>query len=83
MLNLLPLIGNIIHEGMKLWNEERRTRFMDEHFEILAKLKNAENAQGSDYCDAEIDLLKEELETFLCAYHSELSEYNMQIMGKK
>ena len=78
MMALLPILGGIVQEGMKAWNEERRTRFMDRHHDILERLNNAENAQGEDYSDAELNLAQEELATFLTAYHSELSAHNKE-----
>ncbi|MGB0452567.1 MAG: hypothetical protein ACPGJV_02550 [Bacteriovoracaceae bacterium] len=73
---MINLIGEIILEGLKAWNEERRTRFKDKHQAILKRIDNAVNATGEDYYDSEVDLSEEELETFMKSYLSEVKSIN-------
>ena len=68
------IVASIVLEGLKLWSEERRTRFMDEHHELIQDLRKAENDQTSNYSDAAIDLAEEALQDFYKAYHAELKK---------
>jgi hypothetical protein len=74
---LLPIIGEIIHEGMEMWSEERRTRFKDKYHDILSKLDTFRNRQPKDWIDSDIELAEQELETFLKAYASEVKNENI------
>jgi len=71
---LLPVILGIVKDGMALWSEERRTRFMKKHHNLIQDLSNAENKTHPDYNDSDVDLLRERLRNFLQAYWSELRE---------
>jgi hypothetical protein len=70
------LIGQIVLEGVQLWSEERRTRFMDEYKDILDRITEAENAKPPIYTDSELDLAEQERMNFLEAYHTELKAIN-------
>lgn len=69
---MLPTILGIVFEGMKTWSEERRTRFLKKHHDLLEALKDAENKTYPNYNDADIDIINERLRIFLEAYWSEL-----------
>lgn len=73
---MFEMIGGIILEGLKTFNEERRTRFMDKYHDIITRLKDAENDTTSEYTDAAIDIPEEEKLNFLMAYKSELQGHN-------
>lgn len=75
---ILGPVLDIVKEGLIGWNEERRTRFMDEHREILEALRFVENAVGDDYNDDELGLIKENYIDFLLAYKNELKEHNKE-----
>lgn len=74
----LALIGGIILEGMKGWNESRRARFSAKYENVLDRLNAAENAQRPEYTDAELMLSQEDLEKFLEAYKLEFQLHNME-----
>ena len=78
MSELIPLIGGIVHEGLVAWNEKRRTRFLDEHAEILEELREIENGNFPDYTDADLMLAQERYKDFLTAYHTELKAHNKE-----
>lgn len=69
---LIPILGEIVLEGMKAWNESRRTRFADQYHDILTALDKARNRPADNWMDSEIDWYEEKLETFLKAYAQEL-----------
>ncbi len=69
---LLPILGEIILEGMQGWNEERRTRFKDKYHDILTKLDKYRNRTPDNWIDSDIELGEQELKTFLKAYASEV-----------
>ncbi|MDD0852976.1 hypothetical protein HBN50_07705 [Halobacteriovorax sp. GB3] len=71
---LLPIIGELLVEGTKAWNEERRTRYLDKYHDILKRLNHAENRPIGEYTDYDVAIIKEELETFLKAYVGELKK---------
>lgn len=71
---LTETITGILFEGMKLWNEKRRDRFMKKHHKILEKITNAQNETYPDYNDARLNLAEEELENFLTAYYHEIKK---------
>lgn len=73
---LIPILGQIVLEGMKGWNEDRRTRFVDQYHDILSALDNAKNKPPGNYMDSEIDWFEQKLETFLKAYARELESEN-------
>lgn len=70
------IVGGIVYEGVKLWSEERRTRFMDEYKDILDRITDASNAKVPEYTDAEYDLAEQERVNFLKAFHTELKAHN-------
>lgn len=71
---LSPTITGILFEGMKLWNEERRGRFMKKHKKVLDKIAEEENKEYPEYTDAALGLANEELENFLTAYWHEVKK---------
>lgn len=73
---LLPIIGEIVLEGMKGWNEKRRTRFKDKYHRILTNLEKAKSQTPDRWIDSEIDILVVKLEIFLKAYKTELENEN-------
>lgn len=75
---IIPLILPIILEGMKIFSRERKNRFVNKHHKILERINNAENAKPPSYSDAELGLAREELETFIKAFHHELKEHNAE-----
>ena len=77
---ITTLLGPIVLEGMKIWSEERRTRFKDKYHDILTRLEEAHNANGSDYFDSVIDFTDAELRIFMEAYYSELQKANVAIL---
>ena len=75
----ITIIGQIILEGMKAWNESRRTRFKKEHLKLLQAVSDAENQHFPDHTDDEEGLAKEELKNFLKAYLAEVVAHNGEI----
>lgn len=75
MSALLPVILAIVSDGLKLFSEERRTRFEDQYHDILKRKSSAENQTYPEYNNYDIDHADEELENFLKAYHNELSAH--------
>lgn len=71
---LLPIIGELVLEGVQAWSEERRTRFMDEHHTILSKIARlkAIPVDSPRYTDSAIAVSEKQLVTFLTAYQREL-----------
>ena len=83
MLELLPVLGGIVTETLKLLNEKQRTRLMIEYHEILKELADAENKRLPDYTDAALDILRERLCLFLEAFRGELKKANVEILSQK
>lgn len=73
---MYQLIGAILLEGMKMWNEERRNRFKTRYYNILQDIEKSTNAKGEGYSDVNIYEAKKEHEIFLKAYYSEVMEQN-------
>lgn len=73
---LIPIIGEIVLEGIKGWSEERRTRFKDQYHNILTKLERYESRTPENWIDSDIDIATKELEIFLKAYSSEVKSEN-------
>lgn len=73
---LIPIIGEIVLEGMQMWSEERRTRFMDDYHDILTKLEKARSRSADTWVDSDIDIAQRDLEIFLKAYSSEVKSEN-------
>jgi hypothetical protein len=73
---IIKVTLDIVHEGMKHWNEAQRTRFMDQHFSILKKIEKFRARQFPNYYDSDLDFSKKELITFLEAYSVELKKTN-------
>jgi hypothetical protein len=71
--SVLTLIGSIVLEGVKLWSEERRTRFLDEYHDLITKLNQAES-DYSAWSDFEVSRLTKDLELFLQAYKTEIQK---------
>ena len=73
---LIPILGEIVLEGMKGWSEKRRTRFKDQYHEILTRLDSYRNKTPDNWIDSDIEIGEQELETFLKAYASEVRNEN-------
>lgn len=73
---IIPVLGEIVVEGMKGWNEKRRTRFKDQYHDILTRLDRYRNRTPDNWIDSDIELAEQELETFLKAYASEVKSEN-------
>lgn len=69
---IIGSILSIVTEGFKFFNEKQRTRFIDEHYDILKLLNVAKNKSLKNYSDSEKDKLLLKLSIFLKAYYSEL-----------
>ena len=72
MSSLLPVIAALLLEGMKAWNEERRTRFMAEHHELMTKIEVLKSRTGKDWIDSDLAVAKRDLELFIKAYAKEV-----------
>lgn len=70
------LIAGIVLEGLKVFSEERRTRFMDEYHDIITEIESAKTDRSDNYTDARIDVGKKRKKLFLEAYHKELKAHN-------
>ena len=79
---LAVVIGGIILEGMKLWSQERKHKFMNEYHEILTLIDEAKRREIGDYTDAENDVLKREFKIFLEAYRRELMTHNKEVISE-
>jgi hypothetical protein len=73
---MVKLFGGIILEGLKTFNEERRTRFEKKHYKILQRIQKEERGEYPDYSDANLGLANEEFELFVQAYSEELKANN-------
>ena len=73
MIALIPVILSIIDNGIKLWDKSRMFSFKKKYYKLIKSLRDAENKQYPEYTDADIDLLKENIETMLMAYNEELA----------
>jgi hypothetical protein len=77
MTELIPLILGIVKDGLSLWSEERRTRFLKTHHKILEEIANEENKSYPEFSNARLDLANERLQLYLQAYWSELREESL------
>lgn len=66
--------AGILHEGMKLWTEERRHQFQNKYSKILSEISEAANTIYPDYTDAALGLSNEELHNFVTAYWHEIKK---------
>lgn len=73
---LIPIIGELVLEGVKGWREERRTRFLDEYHDILRKITHYKNRTPEEWIDSDIDVSEQELADFLQAYNREVKSEN-------
>jgi len=73
---MFELIAGVVLEGLKVFGEERRTRFSDDHHDLIEALRKAENEGIDSYTDIDVDLLEEKIYDFLKVYHKELKEFN-------
>jgi len=76
---MFKLIGDIVLEGLKTFNEERRTRFMDDHHEIITELNRAKNDLTEGYSDDAIMIAKKDLMLFMQSYYTELKGHNNEV----
>lgn len=74
MMTLIPIILEIVRDGVRIWSEERRARFMKKHESYMNDLGEAIRDSKGSYSDSKVDLLQEKFNNFLTAYHSELKE---------
>lgn len=77
-MEIFALIVPLLLEGLKVFGEERRTRFKDKYHKHLKRISEAE-ASSDSYTDVEIDLAKESLKIFLKAFEGELSDHNKEV----
>jgi len=71
---LTQTVAGILHEGMKFWNEERRTKFQGRYNKLLNIIDEMQNSSFPDYNDARLGLSNQELENFLTAYLQEIRQ---------
>ena len=69
---MINTILSIIKEGIKLWSEERRARFLNEYHDVLEEVQNAKNKEYPEYTDIDIDIANGKLRILLEAFSSEL-----------
>jgi hypothetical protein len=74
MTELIPLILGIVKDGLSLWSDERRTRFMKQHHKLLTEVSNAQDKTFPHYNDSDVDMGVERLRLFLEAYWVELKK---------
>lgn len=60
--------------GMHIFSDERRRHFSKELMEKDAEVKKQENARHPDYNGDLLGLAREDLDTFLTAYHTEFTQ---------
>lgn len=72
MSSLMPLIAGLLLEGIKAWNEDRRTRFMDEYKDLLSKIESMSRRQPKDWIDSDLAVAQKDLKIFLQAYAKEV-----------
>lgn len=72
MSALIPLIAGLLLEGMKAWNEDRRTRFMDEHHELITKIEILKSRKGRKWIDSDLAVAVRDLTLFVKAYAKEI-----------
>lgn len=77
MSELVPLILGIVKDGLALWSEERRTRFMKEHHKLLTEVSNAQDKTFPHYNDSDVDMGNERLRLFLESYWAQLRQENL------
>lgn len=81
-MNLITVILSIVEEGMKLWSDIRRTRFMKQHHKLLKEIVDAENTSSPDYTDDRLMLAHERLCIYLEAYRGQLKENAVEALSK-
>lgn len=79
---LIPIM-NIIEDISSTWSEERKTRFLKDHHEILTEIKNAKNKIYPNYTDAALDLANQRLCIFVEAFGSQLRKANLEILQQR
>lgn len=72
MGTLIPIIAGLLLEGMKAWNEERRTKFMREHHALLTRIESLKRRTGKDWRDSELAVAQKDLKIFVTAYAKEV-----------
>jgi len=66
---------SIVDSSVKLWSEERRTRFMDENYKLRKILSEHENKSFPDYSDIDVDRTKLFIETYMESFNAELQKH--------
>lgn len=69
---LIPIIAGLLLEGVKAWSEERRTRFMDEHHELLQRIETLRSRKGRKWIDSDLAVAIKDLTIFVKAYAKEI-----------
>lgn len=78
---MIELLAPIFIEGLKFLTQERKNQLEKKYFNVMSRLRRAENAKMPFYYDSEIDLANEELEDFMKAFAHLLKEQNETILS--
>ena len=78
MTATLPIVAQIVLEGMNIWSTERKMAFSKKHSKVLIKLNKAANGYYPNYNDAELGLAIEAEKAFYEAYLVEQRAHNQE-----
>ena len=81
-MEIFTLVVPLLLEGLKVFGEERRTRFKDKyykHIKTVAHMMALMNTEGSSYTDTDLCNAEKSLKLFLKAYKSELMNHNNEV----
>ena len=73
---MIKKILSILDHGLSIYDRKLHTKFNEDFHDLLAKLRESENATGDDYFDSEIDLKMEKLLDYMDAYELILKNNN-------
>lgn len=77
------VLAQIVLEGLKTWNQERRLAFKKKHAKVLRAVEVAAGRIHPDYSDAELNITKREKRIFMQAYLTEMMSHNKEVGNDK
>jgi len=77
------ILAQIVLEGIKTWNQERKLAFGKKYAKQLRSLEAAAGKLFPDYSDAELNLAKKDKKIFMQAYLVEMKSHNKEAGNDK